>query len=208
MLNTLTRYWWIVALRGLCGVLFGLMALLWPGITLGWMIILFGAYSLANGVMALISAVQHRDRWWSLTLEGLAGVAAAVVTFMWPGITGLALLYVIAAWAIVTGVLELVAAIRLRKVIPDELLLGLSGLASIGFGVLLMVWPGAGALAVAWLIGVYALVFGGLLIGLAFRLRSKQRHTKQPLQSSPSTGDSRSIGLSDDGSPITRPHHA
>ncbi len=194
MLNTLTRYWWILALRGLCGVLFGLMTLFWPGITLTSLVILFGAYSLANGVMAVVSAVQHHDRWWSLALEGLAGIVAAILTFMWPGITGLALLYVIAAWAIVSGVLEIVAAVRLRKVIRDELLLGLSGLASIGFGILLMAWPGAGALAVAWLIGVYALVFGGLLMGLAFRLRAKQHHDRQQPHGSPPLGDPSHVG--------------
>lgn len=195
MLNTLTRYWWLVALRGLCGVIFGLVALFWPGITLTGLVVLFGAYSLTSGVMAMVSAAQHRDRWWSLLLEGLAGILAAVVTFMWPGITGLALLYVIAAWALLSGVLELAAAVRLRKVIRDELLLGMSGFASVCFGFLLMAWPAAGALAVAWLIGVYALVCGGLLIGLAFRLRAKERHDHHQPHDSATLGDPSHVGV-------------
>jgi uncharacterized membrane protein HdeD (DUF308 family) len=178
-MSELVRYWWTVALRGLFAVLFGLMAFIWPGLTLATLVILFGAYSFVDGVFALFAAVQHRDRFWALLIEGIAGIAAGIVTLFMPGITAIALLYVIAAWAIVTGVFEIIAAVRLRKVLQGEALLILSGIASIVFGGLLLFRPGAGALAMAWIIGSYALVFGVLLIALGFRLRSFRSHRKE-----------------------------
>jgi uncharacterized membrane protein HdeD (DUF308 family) len=142
------------------------------------LVLLFGAYALVDGVLALVSALRHRatyEHWWVLLLEGLTGVLAGIVTFVWPGITVFALLYVIAAWALVTGALEIAAAIRLRKVIDHEWLLVLSGIASVGFGLLLAMYPGAGAVAVVLWIGAYALFFGVLLVALGFRLRSWER---------------------------------
>ncbi|MGH2351177.1 MAG: HdeD family acid-resistance protein [Chloroflexota bacterium] len=177
MLGMLARNWWAVALRGLLAVIFGVLAFVWPGITLGALVLLFGAYALVDGIFALIGAVragsgQNRS---PLVLEGIAGVAAGVLTFIWPGITALVLLYLIATWAIVTGVLEVWAAIRLREEISNEWLLGLGGVASILFGILLVIFPGAGALTVVWLIAAYAVVFGVLLIALGFRLRGWQQ---------------------------------
>jgi uncharacterized membrane protein HdeD (DUF308 family) len=160
----------MLVLRGVFAVIFGVMSLTWPGLSLATLIILFGAYALADGVFALIAAVHHRTQWWMQVVEGIIGIAAAVVAFAWPGVTALALLYLIAAWAIVTGVLELIAAVRLRSVVQGEWLLALAGIASIAFGVLLMWRPIAGALAMVWLIGAYALVFGVLLIALGIRL--------------------------------------
>ena len=174
MIETLVRHWWVLALRGLCAVLFGLLALVWPGMTLIVLVMLFGAYALVDGICALVTAFRDRrsnDHWWVLLLEGIAGIAAGVMTFFWPGMTGLVLLYLIAAWAIVTGIVEIIAAVRLRREITGEWLLALGGLASIVFGVILLVRPLAGALAVAWLIGIYAIVFGVIIILLAFRLR-------------------------------------
>ena len=180
MNNSLVRYWWMLALRGLFAVIFGVMALVWPRLTVGVLVILFGAYAVADGVFALFATTQHRDRIGALIVEGVAGIAAGIVAFVWPGITALALLYVIAAWAIVTGVFELVAAVSLRKLVPGELLLALSGVASIVFGVLLMIWPGAGVLALVGLIAAYAIVFGILMIGLGFRLHAMERpHSTQ-----------------------------
>lgn len=177
MLAGLARNWWVLAVRGLFGIAFGILAFVWPGLTLGALVVVFGAYALVDGIFALVAAVRvagAQGRWWPLLLESLVSIAAGVLTFVWPGITALALLFVIAAWAIVTGVFEIVAAVRLRKEISDEWALGLSGAASVIFGFWLLIFPGAGALAVVWLIGIYAIVFGVLLLMLAFRLRGMQ----------------------------------
>jgi uncharacterized membrane protein HdeD (DUF308 family) len=174
-----SRHWWMFALRGIAAVLFGILAFAWPGITLTVLVLLFGAYALVNGVLALISAFRTRhDHRWGLLLEGLVGIAAGLVTFFVPGLTALALVYIIAAWALVTGVLQLIAAVRLRKVIHDEWWLILSGVASLIFGILLAAMPAAGALALVWLIAAYAIVFGVLMIGLAVRLHGlgQRRH--------------------------------
>jgi uncharacterized membrane protein HdeD (DUF308 family) len=178
MVIVLARNWWALVLRGLFAVLFGIMALAWPGITLGALVLLYGAYALADGVFAIAAVMAGRTGgrpWWSLLVEGLVGIAVGIMTFAWPGITALVLLYLIAAWAFVTGIFEIVAAIRLREEIRGEWLLALSGILSILFGLALVVYPGAGALAVVWLIGAYAIAFGALLIALGFRLWSWSR---------------------------------
>jgi uncharacterized membrane protein HdeD (DUF308 family) len=181
MLETLTRNWWVLAVRGGAAVLFGLLALIWPGITVLALVLLFGAYALVDGVLALYAALTNRPaaqgrRGW-LALEGVAGVLAAIGAVVWPGITALVLLYLIAAWAVVTGVAEIVAAIRLRREIQGEWLMALSGVLSIVFGLLAFFFPAAGALAVIWLIAAYAIVFGVVLLVLGFRLR---RHAAVP----------------------------
>ncbi len=176
--DALARNWWAVLLRGIAGVIFGILTFFAPAISLGALVLLFGAYALVDGVLTIVSAVKNRattERWWVLLLEGIVGVAAGILTFLWPGITALALLYVIAAWALVTGGLEIAAAIRLRKVIDHEWLLILSGIASVALGVMLVLFPGAGALALVLWIGAYATVFGALLIALGFRLHSLSR---------------------------------
>jgi uncharacterized membrane protein HdeD (DUF308 family) len=180
MVLTLAHNWWVVALRGLCAVIFGLLAFVWPAITLGVLVLLYGAYALVEGVLAIIAAVSKRQGsglpWWALLLEGLLGIAAGIVTFVWPGITAFFLLFLIAAWAIVAGICEIIAAIRLREEIEGELWMALSGVVSVIFGVLLFVRPGTGALAVVWLIGSYAVFFGILQLALAFKLkRFKER---------------------------------
>ena len=175
LLTQFARAWWLIALRGLAAVLFGVLAFIWPEVTIVALVILWGAYALAEGILTLIAAFRIRERsqpMWALLLIGLAGVAAGIVTFLWPGITALALLMVIAAWALVMGILQIVAAIRLRKEIEGEWLLGLSGAMSVIFGVLMVISPGAGALTVLWIIAAYAIVFGVLLIVLGFRLKS------------------------------------
>jgi uncharacterized membrane protein HdeD (DUF308 family) len=178
MMIVLSRNWWALALRGLFAVLFGIAAFALPGITLGALVLLYGAYAFVDGVFAITAAMVGRTEGvpvWALLLEGIFGIAVGVLTMFWPGITALALLFMISAWAVVTGVLEIVAAIRLRKEIQGEWLLALSGILSILFGLALVVNPGAGALAVVWLIGAYAIAFGLLLIALGFRLRSWSR---------------------------------
>ena len=174
MTIALARNWWVVALRGVLGILFGLIALVWPGITLLALVALFGAYALVDGIFAAVAAFRagrSQFRWW-LVLEGIAGIGTGIATVFWPQITALVLLVLVAAWAIVTGVLEIVAAIRLRKVITGEWVLALTGVLSVGLGMLLLLFPGPGALSLVWLIGAYALAFGILLLVLAFRLRS------------------------------------
>lgn len=176
MLGDLGRNWGWLALRGVVSVLFGLFAFAWPGKTLAAVIIVWGAFALADGVLSLVHAFRVRDQgkpFWSLVIVGLLGVAAGVVTFLWPGMTALALLMFIAAWAFVTGILQIVAAIRLRKEIENEWLLALSGVISVAFGVLMFLQPGAGALAVMWVIGAYAVFFGVLLVVLAFKLKGR-----------------------------------
>ncbi|HVH06477.1 MAG TPA: HdeD family acid-resistance protein [Myxococcota bacterium] len=169
----LARHWWLFLLRGLISILFGVLAFVWPGITLASLVLVFGAFAFADGVFALVGALRGggREPWWLLILEGLVGIGIGIITVVSPGITALALLFYIAIWAIATGVLEIGSAIALRKEIEHEWLLGLSGLASVVFGVLLIARPGAGALTVLWLIGGYALVFGVLLVMLSFRAR-------------------------------------
>lgn len=175
MLEALTRNWWAVALRGVFAVIFGLLALIWPHITVLALVALFGAYCLVDGVIALGTAffggaeAAGRRTW--LAVEGVAGIIAGIITFAWPGITALVLLWLIAFWALVTGIMEIVAAIRLRRELQGEWLLILSGALSVVFGILLMVWPASGALALIVLIGIYALIFGVDLIVLGLRLR-------------------------------------
>jgi uncharacterized membrane protein HdeD (DUF308 family) len=180
----LSRNWWVVLVRGIVGILFGIITFFAPGISLAALVLVFGAYAFVDGVLTLVSAIRRRsttDRWWILVLEGIAGILVGIATLFVPGITALVLLYLIAAWALVTGILELAAAIRLRKVITNEWLLALGGIVSILLGVLLIAYPGAGALAVVIWIGAYAFVFGALLVGLSLRLRTlgTPRHRPQ-----------------------------
>ena len=151
------------------------MALFMPAITLSALVLVWGAFALVDGVLALIAGVRIRDNGkplWALIIVGLLGVAAGIATFLWPGLTALVLLYIIAFWALAAGVFQVIAAIRFRKEIRNEWLLGLSGVVSILFGAMLVVQPGAGALALVWVIGIYAVFFGILL--LIFSLRLKQ----------------------------------
>ncbi len=171
----IARNWWAIALRGVAAMIFGILTFVWPVISLAVLILLFGWYALVDGVFSIIAAVRRHpgdEPRWALLLEGVVSIAAGVVTLIWPGLTALVLLYVIAAWAIVTGVLKVIAAIRLRKQIDREWWLAASGVLSIVFGGLLMAFPGAGALALVLWIGAWAVVLGALLVGLAFRLRS------------------------------------
>ena len=171
----LNRNWWVVLLRGIAAVAFGVLTWTRPGMTLAVLILLFGAYAIADGVLAIVAAIQGRstnDSWWMLLLAGIVGVLIGVITFAAPGVTALALLFYIGAWAIAKGAIEIATAIRLRHEIRGEWMLVLAGLASIVFGVAVFWAPGAGALAVLGLIGIYAVVFGLLLIGVAFRARS------------------------------------
>jgi uncharacterized membrane protein HdeD (DUF308 family) len=191
--NALARNWWALLIRGVAAVIFGVLTFAAPGISLVTLILVFGAYSFADGVFAIVTAIRQRDRrdpWWLLILEGLAGIAAAAVTVLYPRLTALALLYLVAGWAMVTGVLEIALAIRLRKVVTGEWLLGLCGVASLAFGIVLLLFPGPGVFALVLWTGSYAIVFGALLIGLSLRLRLWGRSHGRPHGASPPHAES------------------
>ena len=175
MLPLIARRWWVVLIRGLCGVAFGILAFGWPGITLASLVLVYGVYAFADGISAIALGVTGARRgapWWQMILVGLISLAAGILTFAWPGVTAVALLAVIAAWSIVRGVLEIIAAIRLRTEINNEWLVIIGGACSILFGIILVARPAAGALAVLWIIGTYAIIFGILMIALSFRLHA------------------------------------
>jgi uncharacterized membrane protein HdeD (DUF308 family) len=182
MLSLLARNWWIIALRGLAAIVLGLTALVWPNMALTVLVLLFGAYVFVDGIFSLVAAVQHRQtypQWWIVLLEGLVGILIGLIAAVWPRITALALLYLIAGWAIMTGLLEIFGAILLRREIEGEWLLALAGVLSIIFGLVLVLWPNPGLVAIVWLIGAYALVSGMLLLTLAFRLRGLKQQLQQ-----------------------------
>lgn len=174
MRELLLHNWWLVLLRGIAGVLFGLAALAWPGITLAALVLLFGAYAFIDGAFAIGVAFHKRarsDRWWLLLVEGILGIGAGLVAWFMPDITVLVLVYLVAAWAITTGAFEVAAAVRLRKEIQGEWLLALAGVVSIGMGLVIAFSPAMGALALVWMIGIYAMIFGVLFVVLSVRLR-------------------------------------
>ena len=173
MLDGLARNWWLILLRGIFAIIFGVLTFAWPGITLVTLVLLYGAFAFADGVLALVAALTKgpaEPRWW-LALVGILGIGAGIATLMWPGLTGIILLYLIAGWAIASGIFEIVGAIRLRKEIDDEWLLIASGVVSVIFGLLILANPGAGALGVAFAIGAFAVLFGVLQVALSMRLK-------------------------------------
>jgi len=180
--KAVTDKWWHFVLDGVLAIIFGAMAWVWPGPTVYTLVVLFGAYSLVGGVIRLFTADNARREGqspWLFVFQGLLGIATGIIVFVWPGISGLALLYVIGFSAVFMGTSEIVAAISLRKVITNEWFLGLSGVASIVFGLLVAIFPGSGALALVWAIGLYAIVFGASLVALGLRLHGMdQRLTK------------------------------
>jgi len=181
MIARFAQYWWTFTLRGILALLFGILAFVAPGATLTTLVYVFGFYAILNGLIALYAAWNLRsyDSWWVFLLEGLLGIAAGVIAFVSPGATALAFLSVIAAWAILVGILQIVAAIRLRQVIENEWSMGLNGLASVIFGVLLVVWPRSGLVTISWIIGFYAIAFGIMLLILGSRLRGLNKAIPQ-----------------------------
>lgn len=181
--EALARNWWAVALRGVAAITFGILALAMPGVTLAALVLLFGAYAVVDGVFTIVAAASRRtgpSSWWALLLAGLVSIAAGLVAFSMPGLTALAVVFLVGAWALVRGVLEIVAAIRLRKEIDNEWWLGLSGAISVAFGVLVLLAPAAGALAMVLWLGVYALVVGVVLVALGVRLRGWREEARRP----------------------------
>jgi uncharacterized membrane protein HdeD (DUF308 family) len=178
MLLTVQHNWWALAIRGVAAIIFGLLTFFAPGITIAVLVLWFGAYALVDGIFSIIAALRTpdgRSRWGSLLVEGIVGIAAGIVTFLWPAITAAVLIFLIAGWAIVTGILEIAAAIHLRRIITGEWALIALGALSILFGLFLAIAPIAGALAIALWIGAYAILFGVLMLVLAFRMRKWMR---------------------------------
>jgi uncharacterized membrane protein HdeD (DUF308 family) len=177
LLTALAQSWWLFLLRGIVAVVFGILAFVWPDLTLVTLVLFYGAFALVDGVLSLIVAFRggsrRRPTWW-LVIVGLLGIAAGAATFLWPGMTALILVLFIGAWALVHGIFEIVGAIQLRKEIDNEWMLILSGAISVLFGLVLLIAPGAGALGLVWAIAAYAIVFGVLFIALAFRLKRQR----------------------------------
>jgi uncharacterized membrane protein HdeD (DUF308 family) len=174
MIGLLVRDWWVFLVRGVVAVLFGIIALVRPEVTLTTLLLMFGAFALVDGLFAIVVGVASAatsDRWGALLLEGIVGALAGLAALFWPGMTALVLLYIVAGWSLVTGILAVAAAIRLRREIVNEWMLAISGVLSIILGVVLFAQPEVGILASMWMIGVYAIIFGVALIVLAFRLR-------------------------------------
>lgn len=182
MLPAETGHWWALALRGGVAILFGLAALLRPGIALEALILLFGAYALVDGVFSIVGVFQGTRGGtprWALLLEGIVGILAGLIAFILPGLTAIALLYLIAAWALITGFSEIAMAIRLRREVQGEWALILGGAISVLFGLILAVLPGVGILSLVWLIGVYAIAFGVLLLVTAFQVRGRDEGSSE-----------------------------
>ena len=176
--ETLVKNWWLFTLRGVLGIIFGCIALIFPGPTILSLVILFSAYMLVDGVFGIISAVRaiHRkeDRWGLLIFEGLVNIAVGIAAFLWPGLTVVAFMWLIAAWAIVTGGVMTAAGFRLN-IDHGRWWLILGGILSLAFGVLLIITPLIGAIVLTWWMGAYALAFGVALVVFSFKLRSRQQ---------------------------------
>jgi uncharacterized membrane protein HdeD (DUF308 family) len=171
--------WWALLLRGIVAVIFGILAFAWPGVTVLSLVFVFGAYAIVDGIFAIAAGTRApagTGSWWMMLLMGIFGIIVGILAFVWPGVTAFTLLMLIAAWAVVTGIFEIVAAIQLRKVITGEWLLLISGLASIIFGILVLLNPAAGAVAVVWLIATYAVIYGILLMAAGWRIKAHQHH--------------------------------
>lgn len=174
LVRVMADNWWVPLLRGIAAVAFGLMALIWPGLTVYALLLVFGAYAIFDGIMSIMLGFQRKsgdDRWWSWALDGALSIIIGLMALFWPEATALAFVIWMAAWAVVAGIFRIIAAIRLRKEIEGEWALGLSGLLMVIWGVLMALIPAAGLLSLAWLIGVFALLIGGVMVVLSFRLR-------------------------------------
>lgn len=183
LLRALADRWWLFLLKGAAAIAFGVLAFIWPGMTLLTLVLLYGIFALTDGALALIGAIrgsEYTSRWW-LAIVGLLGIAAGAVTLLWPSISGMALLLCIALWAIATGVMQIVGAISMRHQIDDEWLLIAGGALSVIFGGLLLTRPGVGAVAVAYVIAAYAVMYGVLMLMLAFRLHKLESAAGHPL---------------------------
>lgn len=174
MLRNLASHWWVLFLRGLTSILFAVLAFMLPELAFGALVLFIGILLLVDGVITAFLGLRMRgedEDWWMILLEGLLGIGLGVATFAYPAFTANLLVLFVALWCLVTGVFEIAAAIKLRKEIDHEWLMGAAGAISIALGVLMLVNPSAGAISITWWIGVYAMMFGVLLVGLGWRLR-------------------------------------
>jgi uncharacterized membrane protein HdeD (DUF308 family) len=183
MLHALADRWWLLLLRGIAAILFGILAFIWPGLTLVTLVLMFGAFALVDGAIVLGAAFSGAAKpvptWW-LILVGLLGIAAGIVTFLWPGMSAILLVVFIGAWAVAHGIFEIIGAIQLRKEIDNEWMLILGGIISVIFGIIVLIAPGAGALALVWWIAIYSIVFGVMFVAFSLRLRNHQHHAAPP----------------------------
>jgi uncharacterized membrane protein HdeD (DUF308 family) len=173
-----SRTWGGLVLRGLVAILFGVLAFARPGTTAAALVYVFGAFAILDGIFALVASwrvAQLRGNWVGLMLVGLLGIVIGILTYVEPAATAVGLIYYVAAWALLTGIFEVAAAVRLRKVIEGEWILAVAGLLSIAFALMLAARPRAGMVSIVWFIGAYAIIFGALEIGLAIRLRGASR---------------------------------
>jgi uncharacterized membrane protein HdeD (DUF308 family) len=188
MLSLISRDWWVFALRGVAAILFGILAIAWPGITLTVLVFLFGAYTFVDGISLLIALARGeadtRRHAWAVAIMGVLGIVASIVTLVFPGITALSLLYLVAFWAIAMGTFQVIAAIALRREIDGEFWMGLGGVMSVVFGIVLIVSPGTGLLALVWLLGAWAIMFGASSLGLAYRLHGIGATQRTPASAS------------------------
>jgi uncharacterized membrane protein HdeD (DUF308 family) len=173
--KTIRDHWWVLLIRGIIGIIFGALFLFYPEASLVAFIYLFGAYAFVDGIFAAIQALRlgvHSDRWWPLLFEAIVGIAVGIVFFRFTGLSAVAIAFTIAVWAIATGIFEIVAAFRFEGGGGAPWLLGLGGVLSIIVGVIFAIAPGPALLAYVWVIGIYAIIFGVMLIVWAFRLRT------------------------------------
>ena len=183
MLNKITHDWWLYALLGVMSIVFGVLAFVWPGITLAVLVLMFGAYAIVGGI-ALLVALARKDvlvssHPWAVGAMAVLGIVAGIVTFFYPNITALALLYVVAIWAIALGILQIVYSIRVRTLLPGEFWMALGGVLSIAFGVLLVVSPGSGLVSLVWLVGIWAIAYGISNLAFAYRLHGLNSDLKK-----------------------------
>jgi uncharacterized membrane protein HdeD (DUF308 family) len=188
MLNLIARDWWVFAIRGIAAIVFGILAFVWPQATLTVLVILFGAYAFVDGIALLVALISGdpiaRRNGWAVGLMGVLGIVAGIVTFFWPNATALTLLYVVASWAISTGIIQVIAAIALRRELEGEFWMALGGISSVVFGILLVAFPGEGLVSLVWLVGVWAVAFGISSLGLAYRLHG----LRDLLETAPAAG--------------------
>ena len=167
--RTMSEHWWVVLLRGRLAILFGVLAFAWPGLTAVILVTIWGVYALFDGIVGIIAGIK--GKWTSLVVLGLLGIAAGIVALLWPGLTAISLLWVLAIWIIVAGSMQIGAAIRLRKEVQGEWMWILSGILMVLLGIVFFLRPGAGILSVTWLLATLAIVWGILLVMLSFRLK-------------------------------------